>query len=294
MSGMTEEEKLNYRLILGKYKSGNAPLKYDRDLESILYSLLCIDEKTYKPHPEYTQTSIYESKKILNKYFDFHRVYFYNDEYDGLIKNNYCTVDGYNEMVRILTDSIDPFCIPINYNEKVNTIDQFHMFDSKNIFGKNYEVNLPIRLKPLNDKIFRSVYAHEIIHTQTNKRIENYFNDEVLSIFVEYLVAYESSYDKSIFNKVYCDRLKDLKICIKSLQSNNKIANIESSKYIVSILIANSLFNLYTSSSKKVKKEILTKIQSIFDNENKLETVLKGFDISYKSSKHAIKRELSK
>ena len=146
-----------------------------------------------------------------------------------------------------------------------------------------------IDLANINQRGVIPSYIHEIAHTQlmSNKgSILNYKNQEVLPIFIELLASKNIDYGKLLNNSIKL-RFKDTLVGLKRLRKNEESneALLEASGYIESSLIAMDLFDLYCSSNQLTQREILKKIQLIFDGKVPLEKVLDNYDLNYEVSK---------
>ena len=134
--------------------------------------------------------------------------------------------------------------------------------------------------------------VHEITHTQVLEHkgiIEDYFNGEVLPIFLELLKVYESGnqnlmdlYDSNRFECLvdYFNCLDDSVIFPGDYTEDTLY---KCSMYAESIVKAYSLFIEYVKGSSLAKKYILNGIQDIFDGNLKLEEFLSCFGITFES-----------
>lgn len=138
------------------------------------------------------------------------------------------------------------------------------------------------------------IYSHEITHSQLcsiKGSIENLYNDEVLSIFMELLYGYYCG-DEFINNSIIISRTNDIIGYYKNIiqyNGNNKIMDdnlYENSVFYVSIITAVKLFTLYKKGSNNLKKEILANIQKVFDEKRTLEETLNIYELDW--SKNSI------
>ncbi len=119
----------------------------------------------------------------------------------------------------------------------------------------------------------KTSYLHEITHTQliTYKNIEEYYNGEVLPIFMELIHGYYNNTDQLLY------RLKFLNIYIDSYMNGDKEeAKEEAMKYIVSTLKAIKLLDLYKNNSN----ELISDLNKVFSYDITLEQVFNKYQIS--------------
>ena len=131
-------------------------------------------------------------------------------------------------------------------------------------------------------------YIHEIAHTQLASKkgiIRDYYNMEVLSIFIELLYAFEL--DANTFQFDLVDRINQLLVSYYSMYLYENSIDDDSidddyddydycsnGQYLLSTLKAFSLFKLYLLGSNKQKNEILRYCQNVFDADQSLEELL--------------------
>lgn len=207
-------------------------------------------------------------------------------------------VDLYNRSASF----VPPHKIPISYTEKGvfkgSLETQLLIFDDKEIDREVLsKINVffnQIKLSMHSTDIGTSCYIHELVHTQLESCkgvINNYYNSEVASIFMEMLYALEN--DRVNFQIILSSRISHIISCFNRMatyQTGEKQKNYElydfckDGKYFISILKAFNLLRLYMESDKPVKKEILKSLQHVFDGEDLFESFLDKFDISYESS----------
>ena len=137
-------------------------------------------------------------------------------------------------------------------------------------------------------------YTHEITHSQLNHvkgLVVDYSNIEFLSIFLETLQSYETS-DKLL--RIHdSERLSELSGIINELdkyhtrvEEDIKGVLVEGSSYAESTLKAYNLFIRYFNSSLAIKKEILSDIQRIFNQEISVEDFLTKHEITFTNSQN--------
>lgn len=190
---------------------------------------------------------------------------------------------------------IHPFALPIKKEKDVDeffgSLNEVIFFTEpfKTIYYKS--ISLPYN----STELTKLAYTHEIAHSQLNHvrgLIGEYYNTEVISIFLELLHALELNDGEYLLTAHDSIRLTELKYIIDELhkyydrreEPEIKKVLLEGSLYLQSTLQAYNLFITYYYSPIQVKKEILSTIQSLFNQEHTLEELLSRFDISLESS----------
>ena len=144
-------------------------------------------------------------------------------------------------------------------------------------------LDLSNELSPLS----RLAYTHEVAHTELNHVkgiIEQYYNTEVISIFLELVHAFEEG--EYLLHVHDAARLRNLQAAIYELEegTSHQSILIESSLYTVSTLKAYELFIKFYVGSINTKREIMHYVQRLFNQEITLEDLLWHFNISFESS----------
>ncbi len=135
-------------------------------------------------------------------------------------------------------------------------------------------------------RISTATYIHEITHTQLESikgSIRDYYNKEVLSILMEKIAVYKQDRDAyKISDRMRLRHLFECLVMLNYSKTHSIPAQeiIERETYIISILKAYKLYDLYASSNENTKKEIIANIQRIFDGELVLEDFLTSFGIT--------------
>lgn len=153
-------------------------------------------------------------------------------------------------------------------------------------------------------------YAHELMHTQIDSIkgcVTDYYDAEVLSIFIELVFTYYISKDGRLLNLEDSRRIAELDLLntiarmydrTGTLEDDYRISSatlgkkdaeireemIENTKYLVSDLKAYNLFITFYYGSNSIKKEMLRLIQKIIDGEISLTDYLKKYDVDLNSS----------
>ncbi len=209
-----------------------------------------------------------------------------------------------NELIKLYNESgllISPFKVPIRYVNKPYQYGTIS-FQVPDVIEEDLlnHLKLFVRWIELSKETttFSPVsYLHELMHlelTRIKGSVTNYFHSELLSIFIELVYAYENNENGILFRQVLLNRLNYFlyefdnlfKYYYEKEEGIDEYQAAISSKYLVSILMALNLFDLYTHSNNSIKKEIINKIQQVLDGTKQLEDILNELDISYDNSLH--------
>ncbi len=221
-------------------------------------------ENVFKKYNFIYEKRIKEGKDFINSLFKLHNIF--------LLRNGY----------QLIEDS--PFNLIVhkkNISESGGFVNMHITCDIDNKIATPTFTD--IQLPFICTRYITLVYMHEIMHTQViNEKSSGktkYLNNEILPIFIEYLYLLERG-NSSLISRHNFYRLNDLKDnvqTIKDYKDNNKDIDLnllEAEQYFISNLVAYKLFYQYYKSSIKEKKEILSLIQAIFDNNSTIEEML--------------------
>ncbi len=185
---------------------------------------------------------------------------------------------------------VHPFGLPIikvkNTDSLYGSLNEvlFNPSTNKELFYKG------ISLSKNQTELSKLAYTHEIAHSQLNHVkgiIENYYDTEVISIFLELVHALEADTTEQLLENHDTVRLQELSSIIKELDKYHFTIDpetrnilIEASLYFESTLKAYNLFARYYFGSFSAKRAILQEIQKLFNQETSLNPLLDKFDIS--------------
>ena len=160
------------------------------------------------------------------------------------------------------------------------------------ISGDSFQsiINLVQNVGPLNEKIYLGndlniinigTYTHEITHSLLSRHqgvVQNFFNDEFLSIFMEQVALdlCDPSPDKNNLRAAQLMRFKDIKFSLRDLFSQfaSREEKYESIKYIQSGILAGLLFKKYEKSNESDRSVILSKVGDILNGKQPVQSII--------------------
>lgn len=256
-----------------------------------------IEKRSYYLGPSTKEEVLAGAKKFFKSHFKLSKV-----PYKGTLRNKIDVtalrhLPGSEIPLRFhnsLIKYINPLSLPVKFSsqdltecmvvENITFIDNPDFINHMKVSFK--EIILPTQITELTE----SSYVHEVTHTQLayiKGIIKNYYNSEVLSIFLEILNVYESSKKQSLLPLQNAVRLTELYQELymleehsKGIKEYNRYDLIDASKYTESILKAYGLFTEYVLGSSSLKKYILNSIQNIFNGTLQLEELLEEFELT--------------
>lgn len=157
----------------------------------------------------------------------------------------------------------------------------------------------------IKDNITKLSYGylgHELVHTQVEKNpnsLTNIYNKEVLSIFVEMIIS--KSLGKDILDDIMRYRFQNVYECITDLEYIDEAGYTSDKRfqfrcYLSSALKALHLYDIYKSSNRDKRIEILSLVEDVFRDRISVERFLEIMHITYKNSrdvdmvKHYVKK----
>ena len=243
-----------------------------------------------------------ESKVFLRERFVLHKVP-YADEAMLKLRLHGRIVREEKDLLRLYNKvgiKVDPFEIPIRYVKEpyyygnvsllTNLSDDEEFLKNMKLFFKS------IDLGHRTNEMTGVCYVHEIVHTQVESLkgiVREYYNSEVLSIFMELL--YANSRSPELFKETLKNRINMFLTEFDSLynylnnhnNSFDKWHNIVSCKYIVSTLKAFKMYDMYVRENEFGKSNILWLVQKVFSGIKSLEDILDELGITYENSLEA-------
>ena len=252
---------------------------------------------------------INNSKNFIQNYFKLHNVgYLPTKKLEKLVNNE--QIVSHEELVDILNKSakmINPFKLPINFvydniYEGTLTTQVLILIDDPEFKELLKKLNVYFEDISLSKTVteFTSVsYVHEIVHTQLESYkgiIENYYNSEVISIFLELLYSYNK--DINLYYLNLLQRIKDLIIKFNNMYTYevehqqikrkdfiyNDYNYHSDTKYLISILKSFNLLSKYFENNYPTKEYIIHQTNRVFEGHRTVEEYLNDLDVTYESS----------
>ncbi len=223
-----------------------------------------------------------------------------------------------SKFINSISEAISPFEIFISYvdaGSEKGCLTSFLLEDEVRKYEKleNIDNNLFVSISLGRDLDLLSItaYAHEIMHTQLNSMYgytDDFRNKEVLSIFLEMLVAFDLDNTRNLLRGQIAMRCKDLECALSDILIYNIFASdeeyiltydrlVNASSYITSTFKAMFLFDKYLSFIHNSKKrQMIYTIQDVIDGKIQLEELLAKYNIGdvYETQKLKIIKKVLK
>lgn len=238
-----------------------------------------------------------QGKEFYDTYFRVHDVYYATERMvKRICRYDIQGLDDLIEKFNGVGKKMSPYKLPVAFKEKSEIYGYLRMLfvdvDSEEFLRRMRPYFSGIKLTRRPTIVTPSSYVHELGHLQVESNkgsIRDYNNSELLPIFLEFLFLLNN---KELFNNNLRKRfnflLEEFDTMIKYYyepeEGITKYQMFLTSKYVVSLLKAFKLLELYISSDRGVKKEILKYIQNVFDKERTLEEMLEKLDVTMESS----------
>ena len=258
------------------------------------------DKSEFKATYKQPKLILRDSKVFLRNKFILHKVP-YADEVMIKLKLHGRLVRSENDLIKLYNGVgrlVDPFELPVRFvNEPyyygnvslcTNISDNPEFLKHMKIFFKSIELG-----HKTND-MTGVCYVHEIVHTQLESIkgiVKDYYNSELLSIFIELVYAYEKGVvllRETLKNRInmFLTEFHSLYNFLnsKDITEDGLWHNVIACKYIVSTVKAFHLFCNYYVGDDIEKNSILWEIQSVFSGRKSLEDVLDILGITYQNS----------
>ena len=231
-------------------------------------------------------------KSFLNDFFNLHYI-------------NYLSKES---RIKVTSSKMDPSLLCMLYGRLINPFDLPVRFVYNDVFAGDVDINYNFsnklsvlkRMKiyfekinlSKNNTIFNAAaYIHELVHTQVLKNpntLTNFYNSEVLSIFIELVVS--RTINKETFDNMMRYRFENVYECIVDLSyvgeyvyTFDKLTQFRC--YLSSSLKALHLYDIYRNSSRERRIEILSLVEDVFRNQMTVEQFLDMMHITYDNSK---------
>ena len=158
-------------------------------------------------------------------------------------------------------------------------------------------LNGSIELGDRFDRISTGTYAHEVTHALLERHkgsIENYYNNEMLSIFMEKLVidSYDRTPNKKILKASEVYRARGMQINIAKLFDKDINISGTAMQYLLGGFTAGVMFDKYQNESSQGKRRMLGKIKETLAGKKTVEQLIEEEQISLDNG--ALKKYLDK
>lgn len=257
---------------------------------------LNLEKKKYILNHSSKKVILTNTKRFMQSHFKLHKIPYKNSimskiDYYTLLKIN--DIEKCLNLYNKLKIDINPFSLPVHFSS--SNISECMVVENATFIQDDYflkNINISYRsiiLPPSVTEITESSYVHEITHTQlTHVKgiIKEYYNSEILSIFLELLNLLETPNSKRLLPLGDAIRMIELQNDILILNNPNNYQQddlLEASKYAASISKAYGLFLEYYYGTVTTKKYILSRIQNIFDGNLQLENLLEEFNLTFEN-----------
>ncbi|MDE5888698.1 MAG: hypothetical protein K2H20_01620 [Bacilli bacterium] len=238
------------------------------------------------------------AKKFMCQKFKLHRIFYKNhlNDLDVKVLKNVNSIDACLRINSRTGLYISPFLLPVSFCaadstgcmvvENVNYIKDDYYLENMKVSFRG------IHLQQNVSEITESSYVHELAHTQTlsvKGSIREYYNSEVISIFLELLNVYEEGRPElmKINDTIRLSELfNNLNVLDFAATGDIDVENDEllsDGKYAISIPKAYCLLIEYINGTPALRRYILRSIQNIFDGNLQLEDLLDEFEINFDS-----------
>ena len=220
------------------------------------------------------------------------------------------TPDKYEDIIKYINNQIKLLRVTdipvyLNCSREANGYASSTYFYEINDMEEEYFKNLPDCVReiglegPCNEDT-KSIYVHEMAHALINRHkgsIQNLLNNEAFSIFMEKVAAEDLDSEGKLLDFKGIDRILQIKRNVLdneiiTFNGGNLLGALEDRKYIISTLHATALFNTYSKSSKKVKKEIDASLGKVICGEDTLESVLEHYEASLDRGTRIMNRQI--
>lgn len=301
---MSEEEIILANMLIHGHSTDVRLLELSDKL--IDYAVMLAKNEDYEKS-DFEPTSIrsklvlMKPKIFLRKNFVLHKVS-YADEATIKLKLHGKMVKNGKELIKLyngIGTLVDPLEIPVKFVDEPYYYGNLSLLTSLSEepdFLKRMKLFFKsIELGKNTNEMTGVCYVHEIVHTQLESLkgiVRDYYNSEVLSIFVELLYAADSGpilLKEALKNRInmFLTEFHSLYVYIQNGECVSEDAvwhNVIACKYIVSTIKAFHLFNNYYMGDEIEKNNILWMVQKVFSGALSVELLLEELRITYDNS----------
>ena len=300
---MTEEEIIRANMLIHGHSTDVKLLELNNKLIDLAV-MLATNEDYEKTEFEASYVKpklvLKDSRIFLREKFVLHQVP-YADELMLKLKLHGKLVRSEKELIGLYNGigvNMDPFELPVKFVREPyyygNVSLLTNLSDDEEFLKKMKLYFKSIDLGHRTNSMSSVCYVHEIMHTQLESMkgiVREYYNSEVVSIFMELVYAEEKSaalYREAIKNRInlFLTEFHSLFSYLnnENLVEDGKWHNVIACKYIVSTLKAFNLYSKYINEDEIGKSNILWMIQKVISGIKSLEEVLEELDVTYENS----------
>lgn len=248
------------------------------------------------------------NKIIIDQTGSLNRKVLYLEEdqrliYDFTAEHGEITQENYDEVIKYIKKKAkkrEVTTLPIRWftSTSRNGISRiYHEYPEDIEFIKKFPmISTGISMINQNDDLGITVLVHEMTHALIDRHkgiIKNILHDEVLSIYLELVAAYELEETGKLLDITTKFRLLNLKNNI--LTSQQQIFNgvmPDGENYIDSCLYAFNLFEIYKNSSSNARKSIREEINKTLSGRRQLEDTLQVLDVTEEEGNEIIRKQI--
>lgn len=211
--------------------------------------------------------------------------------YDFTAEHGELTIEKYDDFIKYLRKKArkrEVTTLPIKWTVSSNRNGTSRIYqeypEELELIKKYPIISTGIHMKNQNDDIGTTVLVHEMTHALVDRHkgiIKNYLHDEILSIYLELVTAYELDQTGQLLEIAAKYRLLNLKNSIFTSQQQRFNGLLpDGENYIDSSLYAFALFEIYRNSSNNARKAIREEINKTLSGNRQLEDTLQVLDIT--------------
>lgn len=248
------------------------------------------------------------NKLIIDQTGSLNRKVLYLEEdqrliYDFTAEHGDITQENYDEVIKYIKKKArkrEVTTLPIRWftSTSRNGMSRiYHEYQDDIEFIKKFPIiSTGISMINQNDDLGITVLVHEMAHALIDRHkgiIKNILHDEVLSIYLELVAAYELDQTEKLLDITAKFRLLNLKNNI--LTSQQQIFNgimPDGENYIDSCLYAFNLFEIYKNSSSNARKSIREEINKTLSGSRGLEDTLDVLGVTEEEGSEIIRKQI--
>lgn len=311
----TAENRLNFDMALYGYEEYGSDFFNTKTYEKLLIDF--IKNKNLQIYnfgltPRTTRIIRENANKILiSKTDQINRkvLYMPNDEriiYDFTARYGNINADNKDELLKFIKKNVrkrEVTSVPVTWctNSYRNG---FYLsmgieIDDIEFIRKLPNIASEIQMINQNDDLGTTVLIHEMTHALVDRYkgiIKNGIHNEILSIYMEILSAYELDESKYLSDIAILSRLQYLKnnMINYNLNKYNGCIIDRQDDYIDSTLYAFALFETYKQSSNKARDSITKEINKTLSGDRQLEATLEKLNITEQEGAHIVKKHIKR